>query len=145
MTMSNDFDMYTKADPGRILGIADALGEGSAFFAEYDMYIDPVSPKLLTLPEGWEDRMTLLERDGIKAYFLDPNDAAISNYTRGAPNDARWITAGINARLIDLEVVARRVKTARFLDAAEEAATRARIDKDIESSSSPKSERQLRP
>lgn len=145
MAMSNDFDMYTRADPGRIDDIAEALGEGSAFFDEHDMYIDPVSPKLLTLPEGWEDRMTPLERDGIKAYFLDPNDAAISKYTRGAPNDARWITAGIQAQLIDLEVVAHRLRTTRFLDAAEEAATRARIDRDIQNTASPKRKGQPRP
>ncbi|WP_212745039.1 DUF6036 family nucleotidyltransferase [Hydrogenophaga sp. 2FB] len=133
MAMSNDFDMYTKADPGRIHDVAEALGEGSAFFDENDMYIDPVSPKLLTLPEGWEDRMNVLERDGIKAYFLEPNDAAISKYARGAPNDERWIKAGVRAQLIDLDVVVSRLRKTSFLDAAEEAATRARIHKDMES------------
>ncbi len=132
MAMSNDFDMYTRTDPGRIHDVALALGEGSAFFEANDMYIDPISPKLLTLPEGWEDRMMLLERDGIRAYFLEPNDAAISKYTRGAPNDERWIQAGIKARLIDLEVVARRLRETTFLDAAEESATRARVNRDIE-------------
>lgn len=52
MSRSNDFDAYTKADPGRIFDIRETLGEGSPFFEENDVYIDPVSPKLLTLPEA---------------------------------------------------------------------------------------------
>lgn len=99
LVRSNDFDAYTRADPGRILDVAHALGEGSAFFEDHDMYIDPVTPKLLTLPEGWEDRMGVLERDGIKAFFLHADDAAISKYVRGAPNDIRWIRAGIESGL----------------------------------------------
>lgn len=132
MAMSNDFDTYTRADPPRIHDVAEALGKDSVFFEENDMYIDPISPKLLTLPEGWEDRMTLIERDGIKAFFLEPNDAAISKYTRGAPNDERWIQAGIKAGLIDLEVVASRLKHTPFLDALEASQTRARVTRDIE-------------
>ncbi len=37
MVRSNDFDTYTRADPGRILDVAHALGEGSAFFEDHDM------------------------------------------------------------------------------------------------------------
>lgn len=137
MAMSNDFDMYTKTDPGRILDVAHALGEGSAFFDENDMYIDPISPRLLTLPDGWEERMNMIERDGIKAFFLEPNDAAISKYTRGAPNDERWIRAGIKAKLIDLDVIVGRLRDTSFVDAAEEAQVRGRIAKDFELVASP--------
>lgn len=127
MAISNDFDMYTRADPGRIHDVVRALGEGSPFYDENDAFIDPVSPKLLTLPDGWEDRMRLIERSGIKAFFLEANDAAISKYTRGAPNDARWIQAGVRAGLIDLEVVMQRLPVTRFLDDDEAKATRQRV------------------
>ena len=127
MAISNDFDMYTRADPGRIHDVVKALGEGSPFFDENDAFIDPVSPRLLTLPDGWEDRMMLIPRNGIKAFFLDANDAAISKYTRGAPNDVRWIQAGIRAGLIDLDVVAQRLSLTRFLDDDEARATKQRV------------------
>ncbi len=75
--------------------------------------------------------MGVLERDGIKAFFLDADDAANSKYTRGAPNDIRWIRAGIESGLINLDIVRDRLRTTRFLDAAEDAATKARIIEDV--------------
>jgi hypothetical protein len=132
MAMSNDFDMYSRADPGRIHDVVAALGEGSPFYDENDAFIDPVSPKLLTLPTGWEERMRLIERNGIKAFFLDANDAAISKYARGAPTDERWIQAGIRAGIVSLDVVVERLGTARFLDVDEERATKQRVARDVE-------------
>jgi len=107
-------------------------GEGSRFYDENDAFIDPVSPRLLTLPAGWEERMRLIERNGIKAFFLDANDAAISKYARGAPNDERWIQAGIRAGIVSLDVVVERLGTARFLDVDEERATKQRVARDVE-------------
>jgi len=132
MTVSNDIDAYTKADPERMLDVVQALGEGSPFFAENGVFIDPVTPQLCTLPEGWERRMHRLERDGIVVHFLEFADAAISKYARGDPNDERWIHAGIEAGLLDLAVVTERLKTTRFVDAEEESLTRERVQRDIE-------------
>ncbi|MGC4396869.1 DUF6036 family nucleotidyltransferase [Hydrogenophaga sp. T2] len=134
MTLSNDFDAYTRADPERMLDVVSALGEGSAFFAETGVFIDPVTPQLCTLPEGWEGRMHLLERDGVKVCFLDFADAAISKYARGEPNDLRWIRAGIEAGLLDLDVVVKRLRFTRFLDADEERSTRERVQRDLQRS-----------
>lgn len=131
MSRSNDFDAYTKADPDRIFDVAKTLGEGSAFFDENDVYLDPVSPKLLTLPEGWEQRLRKVTRDGVNAFFLDLNDAAVSKYARGAENDLRWIRAGVEAGLINLDTVRDRLRTTSFLDAAESEATRRRVELDL--------------
>lgn len=75
--------------------------------------------------------MNLIERDGIKAFFLDPNDAAVSKYTRGAENDLRWIHAGVEAGRVDLETVRERLRTTSFMDSAESHATRARVESDL--------------
>lgn len=132
MTMSNDVDVYTRADPGRMLDVVKALGEGSAFFAEKGIFVDPVTPKLCTLPQDWEARMHMLERDGMRVFFLDTNDAAISKYARGDPNDLRWIHAGIRSGIVHLGVVVQRLTTTRFLDTDEERNTRMRVYRDVE-------------
>ena len=82
MSMSNDIDSYTKADPGRIHDVNAALGEGSEFHKNNGYYLDPVSPNLPTLPDGWQNRMTSMNRGNVTLWFLDPDDAAMSKYAR---------------------------------------------------------------
>ena len=59
MSMSIDIDFYPLRDPGRANDISKILGEGegSDFHLTYGFYLDPVSPNLATLPDGWEGRM----------------------------------------------------------------------------------------
>ena len=53
MTMSNDLGCYTLVDPPRVFDLQAKLGEGSVYHCLHGIYLDPVSPKLPTLPEGW--------------------------------------------------------------------------------------------
>ena len=130
MTMSNDIDAYTRLDPGRIFDLSQLLGEDSPFHAAHGYYLDPVSPRLPTLPDGWEHRMSVSEADGLRLWFLDPSDAAISKYARGEPRDQRWIRAGIASGLVSLPTVRSRLATTTFLDPSESAQARQRIDAD---------------
>lgn len=130
MLMSNDVDCYTRSDPERLLDVVPELGETSAFFNRHQFYLDPVSPRLLTLPDGWEARMKLEERDGLRLWFLDPNDAAISKYARYEPRDVRWIRSGLAAGLISIEVVRSRMKQTLFLDIDEERRVREQVEVD---------------
>lgn len=119
MTMSNDVDCFTKADPGRIFDVVKALGEDSPFHLKHGFYLDGVSPQLPSLPEGWKDRLIKVERDGLRAWFLDPNDAALSKYARGEPRDRRWIQAGILAGVVSMPVVKARFGSTNFADSDE--------------------------
>lgn len=130
MAMSMDLDCYTKADPGRIFELAATLGEDSPFHRQEGFFLDPVSPKLPTLPDGWEGRLISIERDGCKAWFLDPNDAAVSKYARGEPRDRSWIRAGIESGIVSLPRVKSLTKVTPFLDDAEHRAALARIEED---------------
>jgi hypothetical protein len=126
MTMSIDADCYTAGDPPRVFDLQAPLGEGSAYHRRHGIYLDPVSPKLPTLPDGWEQRLIRLEREGVTAAFLDPNDAAVSKLARGEPRDLRWVRAGLKAGIVSLPVVKLRMRGTAFLDAREkEAAVRA--------------------
>ena len=120
MTMSIDADCYTLADPGRALDLQAELGEGSAFHCAHGIYLDPVSPLLPTLPDGWQARLIVLTRDGVKAHFLEPHDAAVSKLARGEPRDLRWVLAGARGNILSLPTVALRMKSTNFLDLAEQ-------------------------
>lgn len=130
MTLSNDVDCFTQADPGRIFDLLKSLGENSPYHEKSGYFLDPVSPDLPTLPEGWHDRLIKVERDGLRAWFLDPNDAALSKYARGEPRDRRWIKAGILAGVVSMPIVKSRVGSTSFFDADEEQRARALIEED---------------
>jgi hypothetical protein len=130
MSMSIDVDAYVKSDPGRIFDIAGSLCEGSRFHVENGYYLDPVSPGVATLPDGWEGRLTRIEQDGIRLWCLDPDDAAVSKYARSQPNDLRWIRAGIISGHISLPKVRSRLATTTFIDPEEGARVRDRVGAD---------------
>lgn len=132
MSMSIDIDSYTRSDPDRIFDAKAALGEGSEFHQNNGYFLDPVSPHLPSLPDGWQARMSSLEQDDIRIWFLDPDDAAISKYARSQPNDLRWIRAGITSGYISLPKLKSRVASTTFLDAHEASRVKKQIDLDLE-------------
>jgi len=113
MTMSNDVDAYTLNDPGRIFDLNDALGENSQYHVRSGFYLDPVSPNMPSFPDGWRNRLIPRERGGIKLWFVEANDAAISKYARGEERDRRWIQEGILAGVVSPPVVRSRFRTVR--------------------------------
>lgn len=112
MLMSRDVDLYTRLDPGRVfVEIAEQLSEGSRFHVKHGFYADPISPKILSLPEGWAARLipvTLAK--GVVANFIDPNDMAVAKLARSESNDIRWVTSGVRAGVIKLDVLEDRLK-----------------------------------
>lgn len=111
MTGSIDIDLYPKNDPGGASEIAKALGLGSEFERIFGYYADAVSPMLPTLPEGWEQRLIKVEfENNVTAWFLEPNDAAISKYVRSEPRDRKWIRAGLEAKILSLPTIEYRLR-----------------------------------
>ncbi len=120
MLMSIDVDCYTRLDPERIFELNEALGEGSPFEIEHGFYLDPVSPKLPTLPDQWEARLIRMPLEsGVTLFFLDPNDVAVSKYARGEPRDREWLQAGLSAGLLSGAIIESRFRDTLFLDVAE--------------------------
>ena len=127
MTLSIDADCYTLADPPRVFDLSAQLGESSPYHHAHGVYLNPVSPRLPTLPQGWEQRLILLRAPPVVAHCLEPNDAAISKLARSEPRDLRWVRAGLHAGLISLPVLRLRARDTAFLDDAEQAATLHRL------------------
>jgi len=128
MTLSIDADCYTLADPPRIFDLSAQLGEGSPYHQQHGVYLDPVSPHLPTLPQGWAQRLILIEQPPVVAHCLEANDAAISKLARGEPRDLRWVCAGLRASLIAMPTLRLRARQTTFLDEAEQQATLIRLE-----------------
>lgn len=122
MVMSIDVDAYLKNDPERTGELVEALGQGSAFEDAFGYYLDPVSPHLPSFPEGWQDRLILLDFGDVKAFFVDPNDVAVSKYIRGEDRDLRWLRAGLQDKLLNLDTIERRIASAPALEGELQAA-----------------------
>jgi hypothetical protein len=120
MTWSRDVDAYTRADPERVFELAAELGEGSAFDRKHGFFLDPVSPMLPTFPANWEYRLVQVPfSSGIRIFFVEANDVAVSKYARCEPRDRRWIQAGLQAGLLSPAVLESRMRETVFLDDAE--------------------------
>jgi hypothetical protein len=116
MVMSIDVDTYMKADPGRTGELCEALGQGSPFEDEHGYYLDPVSPNLPSFPEGWKDRLILVDFGDVRAFFVDPDDVAVSKYIRGDERDMRWLREGLRTGLLSVETIERRIGSAPTLE-----------------------------
>jgi len=106
MVTSVDLDFYPKDDPERGFDLVPLLGEHSPFREKHGYYADAVTPLLPSLPEHWEERLLPIQfSHGVTAFFLSPNDAAISKYARSEPRDRRWIRAGLEHGILNLVVI----------------------------------------
>lgn len=110
MSMSIDIDFFPLHDQTHVQEISAELGEDSSFHESHGYYLDPISADVLVLPPGWMERMVLHEFGDLSVYFLDVNDTAISKYVRSADNDFRWIDAGFEAGILDLDKIDARAK-----------------------------------
>lgn len=128
MVVSIDVDTYLKNDPGRTGELVAALGQGSAFEDEHGYYLDPVSPNLPSFPEHWQDRLIALDLGNVVAFFVEPNDVGVSKYIRGEERDLRWLRAGLQSNLLNIDTMAQRMGSAPVLDADELKAARKRLD-----------------
>jgi hypothetical protein len=131
MAASIDVDAYCRSDPDRTFDLSPALGQGSPFESEFGYYLDPISPRVATLPEGWPDRLTRIElAPDLAAWFLEPNDAAISKYARMEPRDREWIRPGLRAGVLSIAILDTRFARTNFLDASESSRAREAFEED---------------
>jgi hypothetical protein len=131
MALSVDVDAYIKDDPARVFDLAGPLGQGSTFEAEHGYYLDPISPAVATLPAGWEQRLVRMELESeVVAWFLEPNDAAVSKYARMEPRDREWIRAGLAGRILSMAIIEKRFGETAFLDSNEAERARKALTED---------------
>lgn len=110
MSMSIDIDFFPLRDPTHVQEVVDLLGEDSEFHEKNGYFLDPISSNIMVLPPGWMERLVKLDFGHVQAYFLEVNDTAISKYVRSAENDFRWIDAGLESGILDLNTIEARAE-----------------------------------
>ena len=66
----------------------------------------------------------------VVAWFLEPNDAAVSKYARMEPRDREWIRPGLRAGILSPFIIEARFDETMFLDASEEQRARSALEQD---------------
>lgn len=115
-TASMEADVAFFGDVGdRKADLVDgAIGELSPFHENFGYYAQGVSTSTAVLPEGWRDRLVLLENDNThpgRGYLLDPHDCVVSKLVAGREKDYVFAAALIEHGLIDPKILAERAET----------------------------------
>jgi hypothetical protein len=106
LELSLDLDLLLDpCDAQQAAVLHEAIGEGSLFQKEYGVYADLMRPDIVeTLPEGWEERCVLLERDRT-VRCLNPIDLAVVKLQLGRAKDVSLLKALIKAGIISIKAL----------------------------------------
>lgn len=124
-------DVYPKNHPERWELIDGSLGELSPFHETFGYYAQGVEPGTATLPVGWEDRLVVVEGPGTrgaKGLCLEIHDLLLSKYVANREKDRRFCKAAL-----DHGLARRAALLTRLSDLPVDAATRARIERMVQS------------
>ena len=95
--------------------ISSTFWEGSDFVEMYGIEIDGIQLDEIALPNGWQDRLKLIEITPpyddslISVYALDIYDVAASKTVAHREKDRRWLKALFDANLVSMGEVADRL------------------------------------
>ncbi|MFI6241882.1 DUF6036 family nucleotidyltransferase [Micromonospora sp. NPDC050795] len=90
-----------------------AIGEFSPFHEMNGYYAQGVSVSTAVLPDGWRDRLVLVESQSTqpgRGYTLEPHDCVVSKLVAGREKDHAFADALIRAKLVNPAVVAERIE-----------------------------------
>ena len=114
-TMSMEVDLAWLSDSSereRAEQVNGVIGELSVFHQSNGYYPEGISVETATLPNGWKDRLsgwTLVSSAPAKALFLDKHDLVVSKLVAFRPKDLEFVSALMEAGLVDPEVIRSRV------------------------------------
>ena len=90
LLISKEADLFPRDDSSRADLIDSTIGEGSPFQKTFGYYAHGVDETTSVLPEGWRDRLILVEGDNtrfIRGWCLEVHDLAIAKYVAGREKD----------------------------------------------------------
>jgi hypothetical protein len=131
LLVSDEADVFPRADPARSDLIDGSIGQGSPFQTTFGYYAHGVDETTATLPEGWRDRLVLVTGENtrfVRGWCLEVHDLAIAKYAAGREKDLDFTRALVRHAMVVREVLEQRL-AATALDPL----TRALISKRIES------------
>lgn len=116
LLVSMEADLYPLLDPARAIDVEGALGDGSQFALAFGYYAHGVGPETAKAPLGWQDRLVRVDippRVGSArapvALCLEPHDLVLAKLVRGGARDIDYAVTAVQAGLVDVAVLRRRV------------------------------------
>jgi hypothetical protein len=116
--------------------VVERFGSDSDFDLERGYYVDMVKPDLPRLPNGWEERAVrrtigTIDIDGraaeVVAVFPEAHDLAASKIAIGRAQDAEFLAALVQRRLLDRSLLEDRLASAPRMDRARLDESRKRV------------------
>lgn len=99
LLISNEADVFPRANSERSDLIDGAIGEGSPFERTFGYFAHGVDETTAILPEGWRDRLILVSGENtrfVRGWCLEVHDLAIAKYVAGREKDRAF--TGVLAR-----------------------------------------------
>lgn len=112
-SMEVDVAFFDDPDDQKADQIDACIGELSPFHETYGYYAQGVSVSTAVLPDGWRDRLVLVESENTqpgRGYALEPHDCVVSKLVAGREKDTKFADALIRAGLVRPDVVAERIE-----------------------------------
>jgi hypothetical protein len=107
LLLSQEVDLYPRADPAKAVEVDGALGEGSMFHDTFGYYAHGVGPETAKAPTGWEERLVAVAvtnpATGQRAWArcLEINDLALAKCVAGRERDLAYVRTLIEKQLAD--------------------------------------------
>ena len=113
-TRSDEADLAPYDDPDGLksMELEGSLGQGSTFHGTFGYYADGVDFTTAIAPDGWQGRLVAFDTPGSeegRGMCLEPHDLAAAKLAAGREKDYEFVTALLDAGLIDIDVLAERV------------------------------------
>lgn len=107
---SVEADVFFADDPDLLKAdtVDGVLGEDSRFHEMYGYYAQGVDVNTATLPDGWQDRLVRFSpaaANGATGLCLERHDLVLSKMVAGRPKDLEFVTALLDAGLVDVGVL----------------------------------------
>jgi hypothetical protein len=133
LLVSKEADIFPRDEPESGDLIDGSIGEDSPFHRTFGYYAHGVGETTAVLPEGWRDRLVLVENDNtlhVRGWCLEVHDLAVAKYVAGREKDLEFTSALARHGMVDREVLEQRL-AATPIDAGAKSRIFARIGKDL--------------
>jgi hypothetical protein len=114
LLVSNEADVFPRADPARSDLIDGSIGQDSPFQREFGYFAHGVDETTATLPDGWRDRLIPISNENtrlVRGWCLEAHDPAIAKYAAGREKDFDFTRALVVHRMVSREILDSRLAT----------------------------------
>ncbi len=113
MRLSIEADLFPLRNPERADIIDGSIGELSPFHQSFGYYAHGVSEKTAVLPEGWRDRLVVVQNEntrGAKGLCLEVHDLLVAKAIAGREKDLDFLAEAARHGMADRETLFRRLE-----------------------------------